>query len=174
MRILDGSNIKNYTGGWTGDMAIKVGKIYTISEAITISGRPAYLLKECQYKWDERGLERADNQKIVITTDGKETLARLYESGKVTKIAKAICSPDDEFDFQIGAKTAFDRLFKSKTKPVEGEMYRVVGNTNNFHHFPIGEKVKCISVREDEISVFRSEKTKMWQYVSDCDVEPIV
>ena len=53
-------------------------------------------------------------------------------------------------------------------------MYRVVENTNNLHHFPIGEKVKCISVHEDGNSYFRSEKTGICQYVSDCDVEIIV
>lgn len=51
-----------------------------------------------------------DDHKIVITTDGKNTLARLYENGKVIKTAEAKCSPSDTFDFETGAKLAFERL----------------------------------------------------------------
>lgn len=50
------------------------------------------------------------DEKIVITTDGKTTLARLYENGEVTKTAEAKCSPSDKFDFAVGAKLAFERL----------------------------------------------------------------
>ncbi len=58
-------------------------------------------------------LELVENKKIVITTNGKETLARLYEGNKVIKTATAKCSPDDTFCFEIGARTAFDRLIES-------------------------------------------------------------
>lgn len=58
-----------------------------------------------------------ESQKIVITTDGvKTTTARLYEGKQVIKTAVAKCSPDDEFDFNIGAKIAFDRLFETVTE----------------------------------------------------------
>lgn len=58
----------------------------------------------------ESELTPVNNRKIVITTDGVETLARLYEGNKVIKTATAKCSPDDTFDFEVGARTAFDRL----------------------------------------------------------------
>lgn len=58
-------------------------------------------------------LEPVCDAKIVITTNGKETLARLYEDGEVKKSAKAECSPDDKFDFAVGAKIAFERLTKT-------------------------------------------------------------
>ena len=35
---------------------------------------------------------------------------------KVIKAAKAECSPEDEFDFKIGAKIAFDRLVDNEIK----------------------------------------------------------
>lgn len=58
-----------------------------------------------------------ESQKIVITTDGlKTTTAKLYEGKQVIKTAVAKCSPDDEFDFNVGAKIAFDRLFETVTK----------------------------------------------------------
>lgn len=56
------------------------------------------------------------DEKIVITTVGKTTLARLYENGEVTKTAEAKCSPSDKFDFAVGAKLAFERL-NEKTEP---------------------------------------------------------
>ena len=64
----------------------------------------------------QRELEPAGDKKIVITTDGKTTLARLYEDKKVVKIAKAKCAPEDEFDFIAGAELAFKRLTQNKVK----------------------------------------------------------
>lgn len=55
----------------------------------------------------------ACENKIVITTDGTETLARLYERNKVIKTATAKCAPDDKFSFETGAKIVFERLFDS-------------------------------------------------------------
>ena len=51
------------------------------------------------------------NQKIVITNDGKTTTAKLYDGKKFVKAAKAMCSPEDEFDIVTGAMIAFSRLF---------------------------------------------------------------
>lgn len=54
--------------------------------------------------------EVVQDQKIVITTDGAEVHATLYEDKKPIKTAKAKCSPDDTFSFATGAKLAFERL----------------------------------------------------------------
>lgn len=61
------------------------------------------------------------SNKIVIITDGKETIARLYDGKNVIASAIAKCSPDDAFDFNIGAKLAFERLMKE-----EKDEWRVV------------------------------------------------
>ena len=50
------------------------------------------------------------NEKIVITTDGETTTAKMYNGKTVIKTATAKCIPDDKFDFVTGAKIAFDRL----------------------------------------------------------------
>ena len=55
-------------------------------------------------------------QKIVITTDGKTTTAKLYDGKKIIETAEAKCSPSDKFDFAIGAKLAVERLTDSKTE----------------------------------------------------------
>lgn len=49
-------------------------------------------------------------RKIVITTDGKTTTAKLYDGRKTIKEAKAVCSDSDTFDFNIGAGIALARL----------------------------------------------------------------
>lgn len=59
-------------------------------------------------------IKSASPEKIVITHDGKTTLARLYEDNKVIKSAEAKCDPRDEFDFVTGAKLAFERLIGEK------------------------------------------------------------
>ena len=54
---------------------------------------------------------------IVITTDGKETKARLIDGKKTVMQATTKCSDKDTFDFETGAKIAFDRLIGRETKP---------------------------------------------------------
>lgn len=72
-----------------------------------------------------------NNSKIIITTDGKTTTAKIYEDGKVIKTATAKCNPEDEFDFMTGAKLAFERLEK-KVKPIEVDGFKV-GDRVNFN-----------------------------------------
>lgn len=68
--------------------------------------------------------ETAD--KIVITHDGKTTTATKYfgDGSKVTATAK--CAPEDEFNFEVGAKLALERL----DEKVNGEYEWVVVNRN--------------------------------------------
>lgn len=100
-----------------GTMLKFSGKEVTISE--TIGGK--YVVEECKrerffYYWTDEMFESVSNQKIVITNDGKETLARLYDGKTVVKTATAKCSPEDTFDFKAGAEIAFGRLFKKEMK----------------------------------------------------------
>lgn len=85
-------------------------------------------------------------QKIVITTDGKTTLARLYDGKTVVKAAEAVCSPSDTFDFNVGAKLAMERLTgetetdsEKKKLPAVGDFVRVKfdkrSNPENCCHF---------------------------------------
>lgn len=72
-------------------------------------------------------------QKIVVTTDGKTTLARLFDGKKMVKRAEAKCAPSDTFNFNTGANLAFNRLVygidynpqdvavKAKTAPSESK-----------------------------------------------------
>lgn len=60
-----------------------------------------------------------NNQKIVITHDGKTTTAKLYDGKQVIKTAKAKCNPSDEFDFNVGASIAFARLTDQTENTIE-------------------------------------------------------
>ena len=52
----------------------------------------------------------SSDRKIVITTDGRVTTARLIDGKQTVKTATATCSPNDAFDFNQGAGVAFGRL----------------------------------------------------------------
>lgn len=58
--------------------------------------------------------EHTDNDKIVITNDGKITTATLYSNGKRAGVGTAICHDDDTFDIYSGARLALERLEKNK------------------------------------------------------------
>ncbi len=72
------------------------------------------------------------NQEIHITTDGKTTYAVLKQDGKVLSRSEAKCHPDDNFDFETGAKIALDRL----------EIKKEVDEPKN--PFKPGDIVECI------------------------------
>ena len=58
-------------------------------------------------------------QELHVTSDGTTTNAVLKEGGKVVKCAKAVCSPDDEYSFETGARLAIDRVFGKEEKGAE-------------------------------------------------------
>ena len=77
-----------------------------------------YNLENTPFYWHESLLEAVKNEnKIVITTDGTTTCAALYDGHKLIREAKAICSKDDTFDFETGAKIAFERLTAKPAEP---------------------------------------------------------
>nr|DAF72318.1 MAG TPA: ubiquitin ligase [Caudoviricetes sp.] len=91
-------------------------------------------------------------QEIHITCKGRETHAILKEDGKVVKHTIAKCHPKDEFDFEMGSKIAYDRLFGmdimknpfclehldiSNTETIRCEL----GDKSRYN-FKVGDKVK--------------------------------
>lgn len=104
-----------------GKMDKWLGKVMTIRTAY---GDCTYGMKEdvgenggLNWLWNENMIEGlASEKKIVITSDGDKTLAMLYDGKNVVKTATAKCSPDDKFDFETGARIAFDRLWGNEEK----------------------------------------------------------
>lgn len=152
VRVLDGSKIEGYNGSWVSQMVEYVGNVYTIAK-IFPSG--AYRLKDIPFVYDERGLERAENSgKIVITTDGEITTAKLYQHGEPTRKAVAKCSPEDTFDFAIGAKLALARLIDAVNNPPiqVGDTVRVV-NTG-----------KCYRANIEWVIEYIADKSQVARY----------
>lgn len=87
-------------------------------------------------------LQRIDlDEKIVITTDGKTTLARHFKGKTLICASMAECSPSDKFDFLTGAGIVFDRLTKTEKRPRTpepkfkvGDLVRVIGNGHDIRH----------------------------------------
>lgn len=104
-----------------------LGKVMTIRYV----GNGYYKMKEdCGWGWSwcEGMIDGiADEHKIVITTDGKITTAKLYDGKKFIKEAKAKCSPEDEFDFKTGSEIAVKRLFEEKENGFTGKAVYIGG-----------------------------------------------
>lgn len=69
--------------------------------------------------------EQNDNtKKIVITTDGKTTTAKMYDGKSCIKVSEARCCQSDMFDFQTGAEIAFNRLFVEPEKKFDWDAFK--------------------------------------------------
>lgn len=128
-----------------GKMDKWLGKVMTII-SVDCNGE-CYKMREDESKqdgygwyWYENSIEGlACENKIVITTDGTETLARLYDGNKVIKTVSAKCSPDDTFNFETEAKIAFERLLDSKEKEEPKHFNGKVVCVNKYGGFTIGK-----------------------------------
>lgn len=136
-------------------------------------------------------------QKIVITTDGKTTLARLFDGKAMVKRAEAKCAPSDTFDFGVGTELAVKRLMGEKpvTEPIkesepepvklycfesykpgewvtEGRIYEL--DTDGTIHYDDGYSKRFCDVRKNSSMrrnlvplVRRPAKVGEWVYVLD-------
>lgn len=85
-----------------------------------------------KYTWTDEMLEPFCTEKIVITSDGITTTARKYDGKKLVKEAKAVCSKDDTFNFDVGAKLAMKRLMaEDKPKYYNGKVVCITSSNNN-------------------------------------------
>jgi len=63
-------------------------------------------------KWYRYDFELVTAYELHITcNDGKTTNAIYKVNGKIEKRTQAVCAPSDEFYFDVGARTAFERMF---------------------------------------------------------------
>lgn len=132
------------------------GKVVTISR---VGGK--YNIKEDYGRWNWtdgmfEGLASNSN-KIVITTDGKTTTARLFDGKKMIRKAEARCSSDDEFDFMVGAKLAMERLeVEEPKKPTVkvGDFVMVKGGDGHHHYIADGQICEVTGVEDDGTSIW--------------------
>lgn len=98
----------------TVSMAELAGKVVTIAACIH-PDRYRVVGSPCSWT-DDMFVRPANANKIVVTTDGETTTARLFSGKELVKSATAKCSPSDEFDFETGAVVALDRLLGLNAK----------------------------------------------------------
>ena len=95
----------------------RTGKIGTITRADDWRTYP-YKIAEDQGNepFGENELEQFETRRefFVIHRDGNTMTAEHRVNREIIKSAKATCNPSDTFDFDTGAKLAFDRLMGRK------------------------------------------------------------
>lgn len=142
-----GDKVKTHSGrgvkgiAYVSSMDEYCGDIARVTEAIkcydTGVERWFYRLDNNPYNWHESLLEAVKNEnKIVITTDGTITRAAMYDGHKLIKEAFSTCGKEDAFNFETGAKIAFERLtakpavkakLKKELKPLNTKVFVIDG-----------------------------------------------
>lgn len=109
----------------------EIGKVKAVARHLkapnTYGDILVILCRENVFVIEDKGVEPITNDfSIHITSDGKTTTAVLAENSNVIHKAESKCSPDDKFDFETGAKLAFERLMeerKPKKEPFKPYLY---------------------------------------------------
>ena len=124
---------------------------------------------------EEQVLSVVESEEINIIRDGNTVHAVMKNGGQVVCRAKAVCSPDDEFDFRIGSSIAYSRLIaqmRENTKPDEPELVEIVENPGSFHLFEAGDVCKVIERNVPYVHVEKIQSGES-QVVSKNDIIPI-
>jgi len=87
-------------------------------------------------------IKKSNDELIVIYRDGNKVIAA--NKGTREK-AEAKCSPEDEFDFSVGAKLALDRLFGATY--YDATRYKIVEQD----HYQVGDKVLIKSEKRTDM-----------------------
>lgn len=144
VRVKDGLKVDKEYGCDVFVSGMERYKVVTICDVSSILCK--YSVKENNFSYTDEMLAGViPEKKIVITSDGKTTTAKLYEhiDGKrVVKSATALCSDDDEFNFLTGARIAVDRLLGDKVTPSKKFTPHIEGDNS------VGEAVNYGSVGE--------------------------
>lgn len=105
----------------------------------TYCAKRYYLTRNCytilefsDFEWDNKNTKR---KPVIIYRNGQDVIALDKETGEK---AVAKCHPNDEFDFAIGAKIAFGRLYHSQDYISEGNEAKCKPK------FQVGDRVRCI------------------------------
>lgn len=97
------------------------------------------ILEFSDFEWDNKNTKR---KPVIIYRNGQDVIALDKETGEK---AVAKCHPNDEFDFAIGAKIAFGRLYHSQDYISEGNKAKCKPK------FQVGDRVRFIK-KDYEIS----------------------
>lgn len=124
--------------------------------------------------------KKSRGEYIKICTDGRDTIAQLYDDNAFRKFlgeAVARCHPDDEFDLATGAKLAIDRLFAGTES--SGEFIGFRGLSKDPNHLQLvggwaknisDPKIKERIVFPDGVTSYDSELDKVFPFNKICPV----
>ena len=118
VRVLDGSNIPDYTGAWAYGMNKSVGQIGTVTKRLNHFGKQAYELDltliEVGYTYDERGLELVETKEDVTDDKGIDKITITEEEFK-------------EVGFKAIRKFMEETKDEKKADPMIGMMEMLIG-----------------------------------------------
>ena len=105
-------------------------------------------------------------RELHVTADGTTTHAVLKEGGKVVKRAKAVCSPDDEYSFETGARLAVDRVFGKDEKSAEekGAAHEPKPKFNIGNMVKVVESGRTYCLYEDIMQQYGADYLMRWAY----------
>ena len=105
-------------------------------------------------------------QELHVTSDGTTTHAVLKEGGKVVKRAKAVCSPDDEYSFETGARLAIDRVFGKEEKGAEekGAAHEPKHKFNTGNMVKVVDSGKTYCLFDDIMQQYGADYLMRWAY----------
>lgn len=126
VRVLDGTGVFDYFGGWATGMNRYVGKILPILTKVEGRLKNGYKLDGGGgFTYDESFLspvkEKSAKPRIVVYIDKEDSSVVVAKDTETGKTGKAKCSPEDTFDFYTGAQLAMMRLFDTKPFPEESK-----------------------------------------------------
>lgn len=93
------------------------------------------------------------SEEIHITVKGDKTYAVLKENGKVTKRSVAKCSLNDDFNFETGAKVAFERLFEKNSNASELKTLYLKNKFTNEIYGAIGEETQLRDINDEHLCI---------------------
>ena len=135
-----------------------VGMLQYSGKAVTINGyrNGQYTIKEDGGHWlwvDGMFEGLAESPKIVITSDGKTVMARLFNGKELVDKAEAKCSTDDKYDFMVGAKLAMERLTEKPNEPKYkvGQYVKIIGNKWYGHGLAMGSYGRIRKVESGDV-----------------------
>lgn len=94
----------------------------------------------------EENLKPTPTEEIHITRKGDAVHCVKKSNGKIIKRSIAICSKEDDFNFDFGANLAFERL-------TEKPKLKLYSEATNFFYGDIGQKTKMKDVRGQQLYV---------------------
>lgn len=102
-----------------------------------------YKLSGTCFFWPEYALVSAESREfIVIRRDKSDVIASHKRGDEIVKTAKATCAPSDEFNFETGAKLAFDRLMGREEPQLIAIGDTHYGAQKPAPKFKVGDRVK--------------------------------